>query len=139
MGFENPFWKHLITKADGSLILTSIMQGCNLRFGKFKTSKCHSEINWSLIGINYLAVFLVTFMALSCQGKKVPKVIKSLNKALGLPSKSKVVWDILNIEGIDNEVEDVAAKVDKYHPNTTSTTSIPATVTATVTVTTTSK
>ena len=72
-------------------------------------------------------------MALSCQGKKVPNVIKSLNKALGLPSKSKVVWDILNIEGIDNEVEDVAAKVEKYHPNTTSTTSIPATVTATVT------
>ena len=69
----------------------------------------------------YLAVFLVTFMALSCQGKKVPKVIKSLNKFLGVPAKSKVVLDILNIEGIDNEVEDVAAKVDFYHPNTTST------------------
>ena len=71
---------------------------------------------------------MVTLLALSCQGKKVPKVIKSLNKALGLPTKSKVVWDILEIEGIDNEVEGLdnevennAAKIEMYHPNTTST------------------
>ena len=91
---------------------------------------------------------MVTLLALSCQGKKVPKVIKSLNKALGLPAKSKVVWDILTIEdldneieGIDNEVEDNAAKIEMYHPNTTSTstTSMTATVTAIVTTTTASK
>ena len=84
---------------------------------------------------------MVTLLALSCQGKKVPKVIKSLNKALGLPAKSKVVWDILEIEGIDNEVEDNAAKIEFYHPNTTSTstTSMTATVTVTVTTTTASK
>ena len=80
---------------------------------------------------------MVTLLALSCQGKKVPKVIKSLNKALGLPAKSKVVWDILEIEGIDNEVEDNAAKIKMYHPNTTSTST--TSMTATVTTTTTSK
>ena len=66
-------------------------------------------------------------MTLSCEGKKVPKVIKSLNKALGLSKTSKVVWDILSIEGIEN-------KVEYYHPNTTSTTTITTTVTTTTTV-----
>ena len=83
---------------------------------------------------------MVTLLALSCQGKKVPKVIKSLNKALGLPSKSKVVWDILSIDDVINEVEDNSAKIEKYHPNTTSTTtSVTVTATVTVTTTTTSK
>ena len=48
-------------------------------------------------------------MALSCQAKKVPKVIKSLNKALGLSAKSKVLWDtlpdIFYIDDVINEVE----------------------------------
>ena len=76
-------------------------------------------------------------MALSCQAKKVPKVIKSLNKALGISAKSKVVWDLLSISDIVDEVEENAEKIAKYHPNTTSTTTS-KTVTATVTVTTTS-
>ena len=84
-------------------------------------------------------------MAISCQAKKVPKVIKSLNKALGLSAKSKVLWDILQtdilyIDDVINEVEDNAAKIEKYHPNTTSTTtSVTVTATVTVTTTTTSK
>ena len=83
-------------------------------------------------------------MALSCQAKKVPKVIKSLNKALGLSAKSKVLWDtlpdIFYIDDVINEVEDNAAKIEKYHPNTTSTTtSVTVTATVTVTTTTTSK
>ena len=83
-------------------------------------------------------------MALGCQAKKVPKVIKSLNKALGLSAKSKVLWDtlpdIFYIDDVINEVEDNAAKIEKYHPNTTSTTtSVTVTATVTVTTTTTSK
>ena len=47
-------------------------------------------------------------MAIHCQAKKVPKVIKKLNKALGLSAKSEVVWDILSIDDIADEVEDNA-------------------------------
>ena len=101
----------------------------------------YMNFNRNKLPCSFLGYLITPLLALSCQGKKVPKVIKSLNKALGLPAKSKVVWDILEIEGIDNEVEDNAAKIELYHPNTTSTstTSMTATVTATVTKTTTSK
>ena len=74
MGFENSFWKHLITKADGSLILTSIMQGCNLLFGKFKTSKCHSEITKLIFNKNKLPYsFFGYFHGLELPRKKSSK------------------------------------------------------------------
>ena len=42
------------------------------------------------------------------QGKKIPWVIKQLNKALGLGRKSKKVWDILSISKN-------TANIEKYH------------------------
>ena len=64
----------------------------------------------------------VIFINSNVGAKKVPKVIKSLNKALGLPNKSKVVWDILSIADINTKVEENAADIAYYHPNTTTTT-----------------
>ena len=73
-----------------------------------------STVMWRQCDIrtHCLAVLLVSFMAVSCQAKKVPKVIKSLNKALGLSSKSKVVWDILSIDDVINEVENNTKVID---------------------------
>ena len=61
-------------------------------------------------------------MALTCQAEENPKVIKRLNKALGLYPESKDVWNLLEFDDIANKVDDNAAKIDticKYHPNTT--------------------
>ena len=43
------------------------------------------------------------------RGKKIPWIIKKLNKALGLGRKSKKVWDILSIS-------DNTANIKKHHP-----------------------
>ena len=66
-------------------------------------------------------VLWVIFINSNVGAKKVPKVIKNLNKALGLPNKSKVVWDILSVADINTKVEENAADIAYYHPNTTAT------------------
>jgi hypothetical protein len=58
----------------------------------------------------------VIFINSNVGAKKVPKVIKSLNKALGLPNKSMVVWDILSVADINTKVEENAADIAFYHP-----------------------
>ena len=60
-----------------------------------------------------LGVFSLTKVKGKIQGKKIPSVIKKLNKALGLEKNSEKVWDILSIS-------DNAANIAKYHPNETS-------------------
>ena len=60
-----------------------------------------------------LGVFSLTKVQGKIQGKKIPSVIKKLNKALGLEKNSEKVWDILSIS-------DNAANIAKYHPNETS-------------------
>ena len=37
----------------------------------------------------------------------VPKLLKKINKALGLPKKSETLWDILSIAGINTKVEEI--------------------------------
>ena len=61
----------------------------------------------------YFAVLLGVFSLTKVQGKKIPSIIKKLNKALGLEKNSEKVWDILSIS-------DNAANIAKYHPNETS-------------------
>ena len=65
----------------------------------------------------YLAVifgiFSLTKVEGKNRGKKNPRIIKQLNKALGLGRNSKKVWDILTIS-------ENAAKIEKYHPDETS-------------------
>jgi hypothetical protein len=56
-----------------------------------------------------LGVFSLTEVQGKVRGKKIPWVIKKLNKALGLGRKSKKVWDILSIS-------DNTANIKKYHP-----------------------
>ena len=58
-----------------------------------------------------LGVFSVTQLHGKVRDKKIPWIIKKLNKALGLERKSKKVWDILSIS------ENVA-NIKKYHPET---------------------
>ena len=60
-----------------------------------------------------LGVFSLTKVKGKIQGKKIPSIIKKLNKALGLERNSEKVWDILSIS-------DNAANIAKYHPNETS-------------------
>ena len=60
-----------------------------------------------------LGVFSLTKVQGKIQGKKIPSVIKKLNKALGLEKNSEKMWDILSIS-------DNAANIAKYHPNETS-------------------
>ena len=76
-------------------------------------------------------------MATNVEGKKIPGLIKKLNKFLGLPPKSEKVMDILSISGYTakiNEnagsINDIAgtigeitgniakntADIDRYHP-----------------------
>ena len=43
------------------------------------------------------------------QGKKIPWIIKKLNRALGLKRNSEKVWDILSISKN-------SANIEKYHP-----------------------
>ena len=73
------------------------------------TIECDIEINFSVL----LGVFSVTQVHGKVQGKKIPWIIKQLNKALGLGHKSKKVWDILSIS-------ENAANIKKYHPDKTS-------------------
>ena len=84
-----------------------------------------------------LAVSLGVFSLNKVQGRKIPGFIKKLNRALGLPSKSEKVWDLLfiselkfnvtenaeninkNAENINNNAESIdnnMADIRKYHP-----------------------
>ena len=60
----------------------------------------------------------------------MPNLLRKINKALGLPKKSEVLWDILSIESIKKEVQDNAANIEKYHPNTTTSTTVTAITTS---------
>ena len=60
-----------------------------------------------------LGVFSLTKVEGKNQGKKIPWIIKQLNKALGLGRNSKKVWDILSIS-------ENTANIEKYHPDETS-------------------
>ena len=56
-----------------------------------------------------LGVFSLTNVQGKIRGKKIPWIIKKLNRALGLKRNSEKVWDILSIS-------ENAAKIEKYHP-----------------------
>ena len=60
-----------------------------------------------------LEFFSLTKVQGKIRGKKNPWIIRKLNKALGLRTKSKKVWDILSIS-------DNTANIEKYHPDETS-------------------
>ena len=47
----------------------------------------------------------------STNERKVPKVLQKINKALGLPKKSEVLWDILRIANNTNETTDLKERV----------------------------
>ena len=67
--------------------------------------ECDIEINFSV----FLGVFSVTQLHGKVRNKKIPWIIKKINKALGLERKSKKVWDILSIS-------ENAAEIEKHHP-----------------------
>jgi hypothetical protein len=55
-----------------------------------------------------LAVLIV-----STQERKVPKLLQRINKALGLPKKSEVLWGILTIANNTNEITNLKERVDQ--------------------------
>ena len=65
------------------------------------------------------------------KGKKIPKEIKKINKALDLPPKSTFMWDLLSIYEMKEDILKNKADIAKYHPNTTT-----STITTTKTITT---
>ena len=72
------------------------------------------------------------------KGKKIPKEIKKINKALDLPPKSTFMWDLLSIYKMKEDILKNKADIAKYHPNTTiSTITTTKTITTTTTTTTT--
>ena len=56
-----------------------------------------------------LGVFYLTNVQGKIRGKKIPWIIKKLNRALGLKRNSEKVWDILSIS-------ENAAEIEKHHP-----------------------
>ena len=56
-------------------------------------------------------VMVLTFAS----GRKIPKAIKRLNKALGLPMKSEALWNIIDIPDIqlklDQNINDVKENI----------------------------
>ena len=72
------------------------------------------------------------------KGKKIPKEIKKINKALDLPPKSTFMWDLLSIYKMKEDILKNKADIAEYHPNTTtSTITTTKTITTTATTTTT--
>ena len=51
-------------------------------------------------------------MATNVEGKKIPGLIKKLNKFLGLPPKSEKVMDILSISGNTAKINDNAGSIN---------------------------
>ena len=61
----------------------------------------------------YFAVSLGVFsLATNVEGKKIPGLIKKLNKFLGLPPKSEKVMDILSISGNTAKINENAGSID---------------------------
>ena len=60
-----------------------------------------------------LFLVLSTVLIASVDGNKVPKLIKKINKALGLPKSSKVLWDITFIANNSDEITNLKARVDQ--------------------------
>ena len=52
-------------------------------------------------------------MIASCNGRQVKKLIKRINKAMGLPKNSEVLWDILSIANNTKDIKDLKEKVDQ--------------------------
>ena len=51
-------------------------------------------------------------MATNVEGKKIPGLIKKLNKFLGLPPKSEKVMDILSISGNTAKINENAGSIN---------------------------
>ena len=49
-------------------------------------------------------------------GRKIPKAIKRLNKALGLPTKSEALWNIIDIPDIQLKLDQ---NINDVHENIT--------------------
>ena len=61
----------------------------------------------------YFAVSLGVFsLATNVEGKKIPGLIKKLNKFLGLPPKSEKVMDILSISGNTAKINENAGSIN---------------------------
>ena len=48
-----------------------------------------------------------------CNGRQVKKLIRRINKAMGLPKNSEVLWDILSIANNTKDIKDLKEKVDQ--------------------------
>ena len=64
-----------------------------------------------------LPVFFEVFSLNKVQGRKIPGFIKKLNRALGLPSKSERVWDILFISDLKLNVTENAENINNNGEN----------------------
>ena len=62
---------------------------------------------------NISFLVLLTVLIVSTQERKVPKFLQKLNKALGLPKKSEVVWEILTIANNTNKIANLKERVDQ--------------------------
>jgi len=52
-------------------------------------------------------------MIVLCNGRKVPNLIKKINKALGLPKNSEFLWDIQSIANNTNNIANLEDRVDQ--------------------------
>ena len=103
---ENSAFQKQICRLNQSLLLYSVSFEFTINDVECDI-ECDIEINFSVL----LGVFSVTQLHGKVRDKKIPWIIKKLNKALGLERKSKKVWDILSIS-------ENAASIKKYHPET---------------------
>ena len=75
----------------------------------------------------FLFLVLLAILIASTHEREVPKILQRINKALGLPKISEVLWDILNIENNTNEITHLKERVhqleDCCNCTTTTTTS----------------
>ena len=59
-----------------------------------------------------MLVLLAVLMA-STHESDVPRLLQRINRALGLPEQSKVLWDILTIANNTNEITNLKERVDQ--------------------------
>jgi len=58
-------------------------------------------------------IVLLAVLIASTHESDVPRLLQRINRALGLPEQSKVLWDILTIANNTNEITDLKERVDQ--------------------------
>ena len=80
--------------------------------------KLFAEIRYHIVILksyhfkNVPLLVLLAVLVASTHCRQVPKVLQKINKALGLPKKSEVLWDILRISDINTKVEENVADLN---------------------------